>query len=47
MIVNFEATVLNVMLKLFFQCSIVSLILCKEYLNMAAFRISLLLLMKS
>jgi len=31
----------------YFQCSIVSLTLCKEYLNTAAFRISFLLPIKS
>ena len=31
----------------YFQCSVVSLTLCKEYLNTAAFRISFLLLIKS
>jgi len=31
----------------YFRCSIISLILCKEYLNVATFRISVLLLIKS
>ena len=31
----------------YFQCSVVSLTLCKEYLNTAAFRISFLFLIKS
>jgi len=31
----------------YFQCSVVSLTLCKEYLNAAAFRISFLLLIKT
>jgi len=52
-IVKFEAAVCNNWTSClnygnsYFQCSIVSLILCKGYLNMVAFRTKFLLLIKS